>query len=119
MIDAAARHTDRTNIHYVGIDAFEDRAAADRAGLALIEAHRLLRQSAAKIKLIPGDPCEALVRSANALANIDLLLIAVPLEADRLERMSFFIPRMLHWPLAGAVRSHRRQWRKVFPPHRN
>ena len=96
MIDAAARHHDRQNIQYFGIDSFEGRNPADGPGLSLIEAHRLLKQSEAKIKLIPGDPCEALVRSANSLANIDLLLIATPLAAERLERLWFFVPRMLH-----------------------
>ncbi len=62
MIDAAARHADRQNIHYVGIDSFEGRNPADGPGLSLIEAHRLLKLSEAKIKLIPGDPCEALAR---------------------------------------------------------
>jgi hypothetical protein len=96
MIDAAGRHHELANIHYVGIDAFEARQTADGPGLALIEAHRLFKPSGAKIKLLPGEPCEALARSANSLANIDLLLISTPLEAERLERMWFFVPRMLH-----------------------
>jgi hypothetical protein len=96
MIDAAARHNDRHNIHYIGVDSFESRSPAEGPGLALIEAHKLLKQSEAKIKLIPGEPCEALARSANSLTNIDLLLIAIPLEAERLEWMWYFVPRMLH-----------------------
>jgi hypothetical protein len=96
MIDAAARHRERQDIQYIGIDSFEDRDSADGPGLTLIEAHRLLKQSQAKIKLIPGDPCDALVRSANSLTDIDLLLISAPLDADRLQRMWFFVPRMLH-----------------------
>jgi hypothetical protein len=96
MIDAAARHHERQNIHYIGIDSFEGRTPADGPGLSLIEAHRLLQQSAAKIKLIPGDPCDALARSANTLMNVDLLVISASLAAERLERMWFFVPRMLH-----------------------
>ncbi|MCC6125694.1 MAG: hypothetical protein IT426_12075 [Pirellulales bacterium] len=96
MIDAAARHCERPKIHYVGIDSFEDRDSAEGPGLTLIEAYRLLKKSAARIKLIPGDPCDALMRSANSLTDIDLLLISAPRETERLERMWFFVPRMLH-----------------------
>ena len=96
MIDAAARHNERQNIHYIGIDSFEDREPADGPGLMQIAAYRSQKQSGAKIKLVPGNPCEALARAANTLTNIDLLLISTPLDAERLERMWFFVPRMLH-----------------------
>jgi hypothetical protein len=96
MIDAAARNNQRQDIHYIGVDSFEGRNPTDGPGMSLIEAHRLLKQSEAKIKLIPGDPCEALARSANLLTNIDLLLIDVPQDSGRLERTWFFVPRMLH-----------------------
>ena len=96
MIDAAARNHERQNIHYIGLDSFEDRSPVDGPGLTLIEAHRSLKQSGAKIKLLPGDPRETLMRSANSLNNIDLLLISAPMDSERLERMWFFVPRMLH-----------------------
>jgi hypothetical protein len=108
MIAAAARHLELADIQYAGIDPFEGREAADGPGLPLIEAHRLLKQSGAKIKLVPGDPCQGLIRSANALANADLLLISSSLDAERLRPMWFFVPRMLHarslvlWETAGA-----------------
>jgi hypothetical protein len=95
MIDAAARHTERQNIHYFGLDPFEDRTSADGPGLSLIEAYRLLRPSEAKIKLLPGDPCQMLVRSANTLSRIDLLLISGR-EVEQLQPVWFFVPRMLH-----------------------
>lgn len=96
MIDAAARNHELQNIQYIGVDLFEGRSASDGPGLMLIEAHRLLKQTGVKIKLLPGDPCEMLVRSANMLNGIDLLLLSSPLEAESLERMWFFVPRMLH-----------------------
>jgi hypothetical protein len=96
MIDAAARHHERPEIHYFGLDAFEGRSTADGPGLSLIDAHRLLKQSDAKIKLLPGDPGDALIRSANTLTAIDLIVIAAPLVAERMERMWYFVPRMLH-----------------------
>jgi hypothetical protein len=96
MIDAAARNHELQNIQYTGVDLFEGRSPVDGPGLMLIEAHRLLKQTGAKIKLLPGDPCGMLARSANLLSGIDLLLISAPLEAESLERMWFFVPRMLH-----------------------
>jgi hypothetical protein len=96
MIDAAARQFDRAEVQYIGIDPFEGRTDADGPGLSLIDAHRKLKQSEAKIKLIPGDPCDALARSANLLHDIDLLLIAVECGEERLRRLCFFLPRMMH-----------------------
>jgi hypothetical protein len=96
MLDAAARNADLSNLQYIGLDLFEARGPIDGPSLPLIEAYRLLKQSGAKTKLIPGDPCESLIRAANSLTNIDLLLISASHDAERLERMWFFVPRMLH-----------------------
>jgi predicted O-methyltransferase YrrM len=96
MIDAAAHLTDRNEVYYIGIDPFEGRVESDSPGLPLIEAHRVLKQTGAKIKLVPGDPIEGLIRSANAMTNIDLLLISASQNAEQLDRLWFFIPRMLH-----------------------
>lgn len=96
MIDAAARHAGQADLHYVGVDSFEARGPADGAPLPLIEAYRLLKQSGAKIKLIPGEPCDALVRSANSLGKIDLLLISSNVDAESQSRLWFFVPRLLH-----------------------
>ncbi|MGW8258401.1 MAG: hypothetical protein ACWGMZ_13025, partial [Thermoguttaceae bacterium] len=76
MIEAAARFTPRREIKYVGLDLFEARNESDRPGLSLINAHRLLKQSGAKIKLIPGDPLMNLPQKANELGQVDLLLIS-------------------------------------------
>jgi hypothetical protein len=95
MIEAAAAVHERASIHFTGIDPFEDRGPS-RDRLTLIDAHRQLRQSGAKIKLLPGEPCESLARAANALGTVDLLLISAMQEPERLERLWFFIPRLLH-----------------------
>jgi hypothetical protein len=96
MIDAAARNADHQDIQYIGLDPFEGQPAANSLGLPLIDAYRLLKKSGAKIKLVPGDPCEGLMRSANSLANIDLLLISALPDAERFAPMWYFVPRMLH-----------------------
>ena len=96
MIDAAARFTSRSDIQYIGLDHFEDRGEGDGPGLSLKTAHRELTQSGAKIKLIPGDPLRNLARAANELGQIDLLVISRQAETDRLSRVWYFVPRLLH-----------------------
>ena len=96
MIDAAARFTPRSDIQYVGMDRFEDRGKTDGPGLPLITAHRVLTRSGARIKLIPGDPLRSLARAANELGQIDLLIISPQSEIDRLNRIWYFVPRLLH-----------------------
>jgi hypothetical protein len=97
LIDIAARYAPRKDIEYIGIDPFEDRTATDLPGLSLIAAHRLLKSSGARIKLVPGNPWEALVRSATLLGPVDLLIFSA---GDRLvEQMPqfwFYVPRLLH-----------------------
>jgi hypothetical protein len=96
MIDAAARFTPRADIQYVGMDSFEDRTETDGPGMSLITAHRVLKRSNARIKLIPGDPLRNLARAANELGQIDLLIISPQAEADRLNKVWYFVPRLLH-----------------------
>ncbi len=96
MIDAAARFTSRTDIQYIGLDHFEGRGKNDAPGLSLIAAHRMLSRTGAKIKLIPGDPLRSLASTANELGQVDLLVVSPQAETDRLNRVWYFVPRMLH-----------------------
>jgi hypothetical protein len=96
LIDAAARWTERSDIQYIGMDSFEDRSESDGPGLPLITAHRLLTRSGARIKLIPGDPLRSLARAANELGKVDILIISPQTETDRLNRIWYFVPRLLH-----------------------
>jgi hypothetical protein len=96
MIDAAARWAERSDIQYAGMDRFEDRGENDGPGLALIDAHRVLKRSSARIKLIPGDPLRSLAQAANDLGQFDLLIISSDADAERLSRVWFFVPRLLH-----------------------
>jgi len=96
MIDTAARFTDRSDILYIGLDRFEDRGSTDDAGLPLITAHRVLNRSGARIKLVPGDPLRSLARAANDLGQVDLLIISPQTETERLNKVWYFVPRLLH-----------------------
>jgi hypothetical protein len=96
MIDAAARFSARPEIQYIGMDHFEDRSETDGPGLSLINAHRVLSRSSAKIKLIPGDPLRSLARAANDLGQIDLLVISPQPDTERLNKVWYFVPRLLH-----------------------
>jgi hypothetical protein len=96
MIDAAGRCNSRSDIQYVGMDLFEERGDTDHPSLTLIDAHRALTRSGARIKLIPGDPLRSLAQAANNLGQFDLLIISPQAESDRLGRIWFFVPRLLH-----------------------
>jgi hypothetical protein len=96
MIDAAARLAPRAEIQYVGMDLFEARNETDGPGLSLISAHRVLKQSGAWIKLIPGDPLNNLARMANDLGQFDLLIFSPQFKTHRLNPNWFFVPRLLH-----------------------
>jgi hypothetical protein len=97
LVDVAARYAPRHEIHYIGIDPFEDRSADEEPGLTLIQAHRLLKPSGARIKLIPGNPWDALLRSANQLGPVDLLIISEhALKAEYHSGDWFYVSRLLH-----------------------
>jgi predicted O-methyltransferase YrrM len=96
MIDACARFAERSDVQYTGMDRFEDRAEIDGPGLPLIAAHRILKQCGARIKLIPGDPLRNLAQAANDLGQFDLLVISPQTELDRLNRIWYFVPRLLN-----------------------
>jgi hypothetical protein len=83
-------------IHYTGIDQFELRTPSDAPGVALKEAHRQLAPTGCKIRLVPGDPMAALVRTANSLGTVDLVLISADQDRRALERAWLYVPRMLH-----------------------
>jgi hypothetical protein len=81
---------------YTGIDLFEARQNGDGPGLSLKEAHKLLAAKGVKVRLVPGDPYSALARTANSLAEQDLIYIAADQDRESLARAWFYVPRMLH-----------------------
>lgn len=82
-------------LKYTGIDLFEARPQA-QPGLALKQAFHDLRRPDVQVKLVPGDPYDALVRAANGLAGTDLLIISADQDRASLERAWTYMPRMLH-----------------------
>jgi hypothetical protein len=96
MIDLARRGGGGEAVRYVAVDLFEARAAESTRGLSLKETHRLLKPTGAQVQLIPGDPAQALARSANALQNMDLVLISADHTEQSLSGAWFYLPRMLH-----------------------
>jgi len=96
MIEVAKRTSPPEDIHYVGMDLFEGRGDADGAALSLKEAHQRLRATGVRVQLVPGNPAESLIRLANSLHKVDLLIVPSELESAAAARMWFFIPRMLH-----------------------
>ena len=95
MIDLALACHPQDQVRYVGIDLFEARPEP-AGGLSLKEAHRLFKARGIATQLVPGDPFSALARAANALREIDLVLISADQDAALLERAWFYLPRVLH-----------------------
>ena len=87
----------RTNepLKYTGIDLFEARSGT-QPGLPLKAAFQDLRRPGVQVKLVPGDPYNALIRAANGLVGTDLLLISADQDRESLERAWTYMPRMLH-----------------------
>lgn len=95
MIQMATRFVPVKEIQYVGIDLFEAREDVS-SGLHLKEAHRLLKLTGARVRLVPGDPLSALSRAANSLQSTDLFVIGADQDATSLDQSWFYVPRMLH-----------------------
>ncbi len=97
MIQAARLTSLRQDILYVGIDPFEGRCGAGcQPALTLKAAHQLLRSTGARVSFCPGNPPESLVRAANSLGKVDLLIVPAEIDLPSLAWIWFFVPRMLH-----------------------
>lgn len=104
LIAVAQRYTSGEPVRFTAIDLFEARPTGV-PGLALKDAHKLLKATGAQVQLIPGDPASALARSANALQNTDLILISAQHDEAHLAGAWFYLPRMLHASSAVYVES--------------
>lgn len=105
LIALAQRGAGGEAIRYTAVDMFEARPKDQKPGLSLKDAHRVFKATEAQVQLIPGDPAGALARSANALANMDLVIISADMDDAALEPAWFYLPRMLH--ANSAVYRHR------------
>jgi hypothetical protein len=104
MIEVAHRASPTMDVHYVGMDPFETRSEPDGRGLSLKAAHQLLsgkrgRHSSpagVRVQLVPGNPADGLIRMANSLGKIDLLIVPAEFDSAVHARLWYFVPRMLH-----------------------
>lgn len=94
VIALAQRHHPRHEVHFIGVDLFEDRHA-DLPSFPLKDAYRQLRATAARVRLIPGDAHGAMVRAANTLTGIELVLISAEVSKASLAAAWFYLPRTL------------------------
>ena len=96
MIEVASAHAPIDRVSYIGVDLFEARVPGAGPPLTLKEAHRRLRPTGARIRLLPGDPLAALRPVVNGLERIDLVIVSLGLDAASLARMWYYLPRVLH-----------------------
>ena len=97
MIEVAHRRASAPgNVHYVGLDPFEGRSEASVPSRSLKEVHQLLRGTGARVQLVPGNLSDTLIRLANSLGKVDVLIVPAELDSPASARLWFFVPRMLH-----------------------
>ena len=120
MIEVARRRAATpTDIHYVGMDLFEGRSEANIPGTSLKEVHQLLRGTGARVQLMPGNPSDTLMRLANSLGKVDLLIVPAQFDSPSFARLWFFVPRMLHTRSRVFVQQtldDGRTWLVIKPP---
>ena len=95
MIRLAQRYHGAASVRYAGVDLFEAQPATAGPAMLLKNAYRMLRATGAMIHLLPGDPLEAVARSANSLSGNELVIVATNEDAAALGRAWFYLPRML------------------------
>jgi hypothetical protein len=96
LIEVAGRTSSPSDVHYVGMDLFEGRPDFENPGLSLKAAHQLLRGMGARVQLVPGNPTDSLIRLANSLGKVDLLIVPGECDSPSFGRFWSFVPRMLH-----------------------
>ncbi len=82
-------------VRYTGIDLFEARDPS-QPPLKLIEMHKVLKATPAKVQLVPGELGSALVRIANSHLRTDLVIVSFGYDSEALDQSIRFVPRMLH-----------------------
>jgi hypothetical protein len=103
MIEVAKLASCQSEVHYVGMDPFEARTESDGPMISLKAAYQLLSGKKernpgppAKVQLVPGNPSDGLIRMANSLGKVDLLIVPAEFDSPSYARMWYFVPRMLH-----------------------
>lgn len=99
-------------IRYVGIDPFESRSPADSPGVSLKEAHRRLNQRG-QIQLVPGPVDTTLARVCNHIGVFDMVMVAGGLDERALERVWFFVRRLVRPASAVFHQSTDGKWKAL------
>ncbi|HEY2760450.1 MAG TPA: hypothetical protein VGI75_06895 [Pirellulales bacterium] len=94
MISLAQRYQQADYIHFAGIDRFDTRPIGGPR-LSLKDAHVRLRATRSLINLIPGQPRETLMRAANALYGIELIVVSADQDAESMAQSWFYLQRVL------------------------
>jgi hypothetical protein len=94
LIEVATTASPGQRIDFTGVDLFELRSDT-AAGVSLKLAHRLLKATGARIRLVPGDPHSALSQMANSLGPHDLAVISADQDRQSLSQAWFYVPRVL------------------------
>lgn len=81
-------------LRYTGIDLFEGRPEGE-SRLTLINAHRRLTLTGAKVRLLPGDFAGSLPRLANQLQGVELMIVTTGQTMKELAGSWYFVPRIL------------------------
>lgn len=95
IIRVAGKYGASPNIRYTGVDHFDAREP-NQPKLQLIDTHRQLKTTNAKIQLVPGDLHSAIARIANSHVRTDMIIISAGFEPQSLAESWFYFPRMLH-----------------------
>jgi hypothetical protein len=94
LISLATRDHSADQVEFIGIDRFDSRPA-EIPHFSLKQAHVLFRATGVRVKLIPGDPREALARAANSISGVELVVIAADQDPESLAQAWFYLPRTL------------------------
>lgn len=95
MIQVALRAAGIRPVHFFGIDLFEANTNPDYEALTLKEAHTRFSALGARVKLVPGDAYSALVRVANQLKDVELVVIGCEQNPEMLQKCWHYLPRVL------------------------
>ncbi len=124
MIEVASHRTPPNQVSYTGADLFEAGSVEGGrgTGITLREAHRLLHPTGVRARLLPGDPCSVLVRTANQMGKADLLVVSSGLDLKSLARAWYYVPRILHarsqvFVEETAVSTGQTGFRRLSPSH--
>ncbi|NBP80232.1 hypothetical protein EBU58_05845 [bacterium] len=101
-------------IRYVGLDPFESRRPEDPPGISLKEAHQRLGHRA-HVQLVPGPVDTTLARVCNHIGTFDLVLVSNGLESRDLERVWFFVRRLVRPSSAVFQQSTDGAWGQLSP----